>query len=651
MSQFNPCGQCGTFNSVAANAATAPVIASDSPGEPTVVDAPVTWPLLAAGLLTAAPPLLAYNTAPSPTLINQCLAMGLWGGFVLMAAPGGVSLRAWPLQAALLALLAGVLWSWGPGTLPSAIAWSSLAMLGAAMVLVWTGTQAAQRIDGVGVFVAFAWGLLAAGLLSVGVALVQVFAPGWADGNWIARSGLVGRAVGNLRQPNHLCSLLLWAVIAAVALLELRRLSLKVAVALVVALVFAVELTASRTGAAGLLLLALWGALSGSPGSPTSGPGRSAGGSSSSPVLGSAINGAARTGRGLSRPTRWLLLATPILYAASYGAMFAWGEWTHQAIGAEARLVNEGAGIESPNTRWRIWSNALALIAQQPWTGVGFGEFNLAWSLTPFPSRPTAFFDHTHNLPLQLVVELGIPLAGLVLTLMLVALGLAWQRSRRAIGELSVAAMSAWMMVLMIGVHSQVEYPLWYAYFLLPAAFAWGFALGVPSAGKSGASGATTALRRQPASSNAGMLAGAALLAGAGLAMLDYLRAVAIYAPGNSASTLSERIARGQASPLFAYHGDYAAATSFEPEPGTALALQRAPHYLMDTRLMIAWARHLAANGQVDLARSLADRLREFRNADAAEFLAVCAQPGAPEFQCQKPLAAHGWREYVNLPR
>ncbi len=32
-------------------------------------------------------------------------------------------------------------------------------------------------------------------------------------------------------------------------------------------------------------------------------------------------------------------------------------------------------------------------------------------------------------------------------------------------------------MVLMIGLHSLLEYPLWYAYFLLPTAFAWGFAL------------------------------------------------------------------------------------------------------------------------------------------------------------------------------
>jgi hypothetical protein len=54
-----------------------------------------------------------------------------------------------------------------------------------------------------------------AGVLNLGIGLVQVFAPDWPDGDWIAASGIVGRAVGNLRQPNHLSSLLLWSAIAA----------------------------------------------------------------------------------------------------------------------------------------------------------------------------------------------------------------------------------------------------------------------------------------------------------------------------------------------------------------------------------------------------------------------------------------------------
>ena len=70
------------------------------------------------------------------------------------------------------------------------------------------------------------------------------------------------------------------------------------------------------------------------------------------------------------------------------------------------------------------------MIRQQPWLGVGWGEFNFAWTLTPFPHRPTAFFDHTHDLPLQLVVELGVPLALLVLGCMLVGAGRWAMRAR-----------------------------------------------------------------------------------------------------------------------------------------------------------------------------------------------------------------------------
>ena len=615
------------------------------PGHAGPINWPIDWPLIAAALVCALPPLLAYNQAPSPTLMNQCLAMGAWGGFVVALAPSWRLRPAWALHAALAALAAAVAWSWSR-SLPSSLALSSLAMLAAAMVMAWAGTAAAGRADRVGVFVAFAWGLLAAGLASVGVALVQVFAPGWTDGTLIAHSGLVGRAVGNLRQPNHLCSLLLWAVIAAVGLHEVKRLPTRGAVPIVVALVFAVELSASRTGAAALALLAAWGLLD----------------------------------RRLSRPARALLLATPVIYALSYGAMSLWGEWTHQAIGAEARLAAGGA--ESPNSRGRIWANAWALTMQQPWTGVGFGEFNLAWSLTPFPGRPTAFFDHTHSLPIQLAVELGLPLAALVLALLALALWQGLARSARTPGPAGIAATAAWGMAALIGVHSLVEYPLWYAYFLLPAAFAFGLSLGAPGQGP-WAHRAAAALPPGPALAGppgpdlavpkgpdpavppgpgaavadatparpqpvlAGALAGALMIGGAAYAMADYLAVVAIYAPGDSAGPLSERIRQGQRSLFFAYQADYAAATTPESGADVPLAFRRAPHFLMDTRLMMAWAQHLHATGRADQARALVERIREFRNADSDEFLGEC-QTRPEAFQCQPARQPHPWREYLD---
>jgi O-antigen ligase len=60
----------------------------------------------------------------------------------------------------------------------------------------------------------------------------------------------------------------------------------------------------------------------------------------------------------------------------------------------------------------------------------------MAWTLTPLPGRPTAFFDHAHNLPLHLAAELGLPLALAVMALLLGAFGSAawraWRCSRWA---------------------------------------------------------------------------------------------------------------------------------------------------------------------------------------------------------------------------
>jgi len=582
------------------------------------------WPALLAACVLAAslPTLLALHQPPSATLLNQCLAVALWGAVVAVMAPGLRPVRgSGPLLAALglVALAAAGSWWWG--LLPRSLAWQALGLLAGAALMLQAGVAASRDGAGLHTFTALAWGLLVAGVLGSAVALVQVFAPGWADGTWIAASGLAGRAVGNLRQPNHLCSLLLWALVAAVALHALRRLPGHALVVLVPLLVLCVELTASRTGAAGLALLLLWGLID----------------------------------RRLPRGARLALLAAPVLYALAWALMAWWGDVSQQTLGAGARLAADGmgAGGDSPNARPNIWRNALLLIAANPWTGTGFGEFNLAWSMTPFVNRPTAFFDHTHNLPLQLMVELGLPLALVVLALLALALWQAWRRAAAAVDDHSaVVSRAALVLVLLTGLHSLVEYPLWYAYFLLPTALAWGLVLGLPAARPAGLPDLAAPAGRPDGASAAGLLAGLVMAAAGLLAVLDYQRAVVIYAPTDGSGSLAARIARGQMSPLFAHHADYAAATNEVPPASRALGLVRATHALLDTRLMMAWSRALAEAGHVDEARWVAQRLRDFRNPDAAEFFAPCSsgpQAGQP-FQCQAPLRAHSWRTLAALP-
>ena len=563
---------------------------------------PPTW-IPAACLAVVVPTLLAFNPPPSATFLNQAAAFIGWGVLVavLAAAPGVVAGRPWQgpqrsllgaLAVMALAAAAAPLWAGLPWTL----ALSALGTLGATALVVMTGAALARAGRADAAFHAFAVALLATGVIGAAIGFVQVFAPQWADGVLIASiSG--GRAAGNLRQPNHLSSLLLWALIALAWHFERGRIQSTAASGLGLLLTAGIVLTGSRTGTLGVLMLAGWGWLD---------------------------------KQTLSRQGRRALLFAPIVYAVLWAALAASAHLTQHEFGGDAQLAKG----DISSSRFGIWSNTVALIASHPWLGVGWGEFNFAWTLTPFPDRPVAFFDHTHNLLLQFAVELGLPLALLVLALLGRALWLAWRSgAHSAEPPTAIAQRAAFMIVLMMAVHSQFEYPLWYAYFLLPTAFAFGLCLG-GEAPAAAATGRSEALRA----------AAAVLVVGACLSLWDYHRVVVIYAPGSNAAPLAERIAEGQRSWFFGHHADYADVTTASVTPDPDAAFARVTHYLLDTRLMTAWARSLEAAGHEDAARTVAQRLREFRNPQAQPFFEVCdllegEVTDAAPFQCQAPSA------------
>jgi O-antigen ligase len=574
---------------------------------------PATWQVVSASFALATPVLLAFNLPPSATFLNQALALIGWAGWLLVLAssvssgPVPISRGLTCLQAALalllLAALAAPLWA----ALPWSLSLSAAAMIAAAALAAQTAAQVSRGGFALAAFRAFCIGLVVAGVLCSAVGIVQVFAPGWADGNWIARSGLEGRAVGNMRQPNHLSSLLLWAIVAAVWLGEARVLRRGSGALLALLFVFVVVLTGSRTGALSMLLLTAWGALD----------------------------------RRLSRPARGLLIAAPLLYGACWLATGAWADATHHVFGGETRFSTQG---DVSSSRLAIWANTLTLIRMHPWAGVGFGEFNFAWTLTPFPHRPVAFFDHTHNIVLQFLVELGVPLGSTVLALLLGALWLALRGAMPARGAqpdadapgAALVRPAAFMVVLLILLHSLLEYPLWYAYFLLPAAFAFGLCLAAPASAAPAVGRPVVDAARRPLVIGALVL----MLGGVG-AVLDYMRVVAIFAPPDNAAPLAQRIVDGRKSVFFAHHADYAAATTTDRPADVMPAFLRAPHYLLDSRLLQAWATALDAAGDTEHARYLAQRLREFHNEQSVPFFAPCEAPPQADkalpFQCVAP--------------
>lgn len=553
---------------------------------------------VATAAAVALPPLVAWSLPPVSTFFNQTSALGLWGLAIAVAWPGlggGRPVRAtWPLLVVVAAIAGFALAGWLAGPLPASLATTPVVVLAAAAIVLLTGAAAGPRGP---MLQGLLWGLVVAGLASACVALVQVFAPGWADGELVARTTLPGRAVGNLRQPNHLATLLLWAAIALVPLVGSAHLRARCAFAALALLMAAIALSGSRTGALGVMLLAAWGLAD----------------------------------RRLGHTGRALLIAAPLFYAGAWAGLWLAAQLGAAPLGALAR----GAGGDPSSSRFAVWANAWALVEQHPWTGVGFGRFNFAWSLTPLPDRPVAFFDHVHNLSLQFAVELGLPMALLLTALLLVALVRAARRA--AAGDVARHALLA--MLLLVALHSLLEYPLWYVHVLLPACWIFGASL-------AGASAAAPARR-------AFLVGGFAMALAALVATADYLRVASIFTPPARAAPLAQRIADGQHSLAFAHHAHYAAATGAATPPALRLdAIDHAAYHLLDTRLMIAWARSLDELGDADGARHLAQRLREFRNPASRDFFAPCGAADVPDaakpFQCLPPAVELGWRDFVH---
>jgi O-antigen ligase len=126
--------------------------------------------------------------------------------------------------------------------------------------------------------------------------------------------------------------------------------------------------------------------------------------------------------------------------------------------GAWARLRTGDAPCASRAT---LWANVLHLIAQKPWTGWGWGELDYAHFITLYPGpRFCDILDNAHNLPLHIAVEFGVPAAlafcgGLI--------WLIWRGQPQRAGDAS--RQIAWGVLAVIGLHSLLEYPLWYGPF------------------------------------------------------------------------------------------------------------------------------------------------------------------------------------------
>ena len=284
-----------------------------------------------------------------------------------------------------------------------------------------------------------AW--LAAALLSVGLGLLQYFGGSAELAPWVNRTG-AGEAFANLRQRNQFASLtniglvaLLWWMAPGHARAGSRDEASDAARRhgwLLAAILLGVG-NAASSSRTGLLQLGLVLALA-------------------------LVWGLWRNAR-----ARRVLLAAALAYLVA-SVLLPWlAEFDPSSAGAWARLR---AGDSGCTSRLTLWGNVLQLIAQKPWFGWGWGELDYAHFITLYPGvRFCEILDNAHNLPLQLAVELGIPLTVLIFS---VGAGLVWRAKPWV--ETHPTRQLAWGVLAVILLHSLLEYPLWYGPFQMAAA-------------------------------------------------------------------------------------------------------------------------------------------------------------------------------------
>ena len=130
-------------------------------------------------------------------------------------------------------------------------------------------------------------------------------------------------------------------------------------------------------------------------------------------------------------------------------------------IGGVSESVADRAGQTS--VRLVLWQQALAMSAGHPWFGVGWYQFGPNQVLISRAFQPTEYSDYAHNIVLNFAAEIGWPLTLIFLAVVI------WWICRCCFGQWKIVQVRFISLVFVaIGVHSMVEFPLWYGLVLIP---------------------------------------------------------------------------------------------------------------------------------------------------------------------------------------
>ncbi|MCK6405890.1 MAG: Wzy polymerase domain-containing protein [Rhodocyclaceae bacterium] len=384
--------------------------------------------LLLLALAITLPFLGAHHHLPIPTFHQEWLsgALGLAATLTLALARN----RSWhvPHTATLPLALVGALW------LQAAVDFDIRfeSRLVASLYLVWTfllmlvTRSIADHLGRARTSELLAGALLAGALLLAFTGALQHWAP-WLGMPWIFPSQTIK---GNVAQPNNFADYLWIGIAAACWLAATRRMHALFLLITLPALIGLSLMSGSRSVYLYTGALTLWLLL-------------------------------CSRARPDGDRRRWLTLAA-VLPALLLVLQWMIGTMDSGSLATAQRLAVQGSYDPVRATLWRA---ALDIFSDHPLLGAGFDSFSRLFFLRieSHPINGAGIPEHSHNLLTEFAAEFG--LVGLAL---LAAGGALLVRGLRQ--RIDDATKLASGVLLVLGIHSLLEYPLWYANFLAIAA-------------------------------------------------------------------------------------------------------------------------------------------------------------------------------------
>ncbi|APX63940.1 PglL family O-oligosaccharyltransferase [Acinetobacter schindleri] len=303
----------------------------------------------------------------------------------------------------------------------------SIYILGYLLALILGNTLGQNELEKNYTFQLLCWLVLMSAIFSVYIALMQWLMIHLHDSLMIdLRPG--GRPYANFAQPNNLATFLTMAVLASCYLYEAKKYNQYIFALICAFLIFGIVLTQSRTPWVFAIAFAIWWYWK-----------------------------SAKTQ--LSIQNSWVICAYGyFLLCVILLPIFS--NWLGVSF-LEDPLTRATTGLN----RLNMWQQMWVAIQNEPWFGYGWNQVSVAQVQTTLQFSHHEWTEHTHNFILDVLVWNGLLVGILILIGLIVWL---WKFVEHAYSA------ENFLMLAMVGavlVHAMLEYPLDYAFFLLPVGF------------------------------------------------------------------------------------------------------------------------------------------------------------------------------------